>query len=123
MNGAAYASRLPDGNTLITDAGNNRIVEVDPTGAAVFVYDTNLRAGSVGTPNPTRAIRTFLGDTLISDQLNHQVIKIDPQTTNIVFSLGTIGVSGAGATQLKAPYDAKVIGDFTGQTDAEHFSW
>lgn len=29
--GAAFASRLPKGNTLITDSNNSRIIEVDPT--------------------------------------------------------------------------------------------
>jgi hypothetical protein len=34
----------------------------------------------------------------------------------IVFSQGHIQVDGAGFDQLNAPYDAKVVGDFTGLT-------
>jgi hypothetical protein len=115
LNGAAYASRLPDGNTLITDAGNNRIVEVDPDGVVMFQYDATLRPGSVAQPNPTRAIRLFNGDTIISDQFNQQVIIIDPDG-ELVFTQGVLNATGTGAAYLNAPYDAKVIGDLTGQT-------
>lgn len=44
-----------------------------------------------------------------------QVIEINPKGT-IVFSQGQIGVAGTSFNQLNAPYDAKVIGDFTGLT-------
>jgi len=44
-----------------------------------------------------------------------QVIEIDPNQ-NIVFSQGTIGVPGNGFDLLNAPYDAKVVGDYTGLT-------
>jgi outer membrane protein assembly factor BamB len=115
LNGPAFASRLPNGNTLISDASNNRILEVDPTPSVVFEYDTSLRPGSVAQPLPTRAVRLKNGNTLISDQFNHQVIEINP-AKEIVFSQGMVGVAGAGATGLNAPYDAKSIGDFTGLT-------
>jgi len=115
LNGAAFASRLPNGNTLITDSGNNRIIEVNPSGALVWQYATNARPGSVAQPNPTRAVRLASGDTLISDQFNHQVIEVDP-TGAIVFSQGQIGTPSHGFNKLNGPYDAKVIGDFTGLT-------
>ena len=115
LNGAAFASRLPNGHTLISDANNNRIVEVDAHGTVVFSFSTSARTGSVANPNPTRAVRLRNGDTLISDQNNHQVIEID-HTGKIVFSQGAIGVAGKGPNQLNGPYDAKVIGDFTGLT-------
>ena len=81
----------------------------------VWQYFTNTRAGSVANPNPTRAVRLENGNTLISDQFNMQVIEINPKGT-IVFSQGQIGVAGTSFNQLNAPYDAKVIGDFTGLT-------
>jgi hypothetical protein len=115
LNGAAFASRLPNGNTLITDSNNNRILEVDAGANVVFTYYTNTRPGSVSMPLPTRAVRLRNGNTLISDQFNMQVIEIDP-SQNIVFAQGTIGVSGNGFDMLNAPYDAKVIGDYTGLT-------
>jgi hypothetical protein len=35
---------------------------------------------------------------------------------NIVFTQGEIGVAGNGFDELNAPYDAKVVGDYTGLT-------
>jgi hypothetical protein len=115
LNGAAFASRLPSGNTLITDSNNNRILEVAPGGKVVWQYVTNTRPGSVAQPLPTRAVRLKNGNTLISDQYNDQVIEVDP-SGNIVFSQGQIGVVGTGFNELNAPYDAKVVGDYTGLT-------
>jgi len=115
LSGAAFASRLRNGNTLITDSNNNRILEVDKTGNVVFTYQTNTRPGSIASPLPTRAVRLRNGNTLISDQFNMQVIEIDPKQ-NIVFTQGTIAVAGTGFDMLNAPYDAKVIGDYTGLT-------
>ncbi len=115
LNGAAFASRLPNGNTLITDSNNNRILEVTSTGQVAWQYVTNTRTGSVASPAPTRAVRLSNGNTLISDQFNDQVIEVDP-SGNIVFSQGQIGVAGTGFNELNAPYDAKVVGDYTGLT-------
>ena len=115
LSGAAFASRLPNGNTLITDSNNNRILEVTPAGAIAWQYVTNTRPGSVAQPFPTRAVRLKTGNTLISDQFNHQVIEVDPGG-NIVFSQGQIAVPGNGFNELNAPYDAKVVGDYTGLT-------
>jgi hypothetical protein len=119
LSGPAFASRLPTGNTLITDSNNNRIVEV--TGAmpaqVVLNYSTAARNPANSTPLPTRAVRLANGDTLISDQFNHQVIEIDatPQHA-IVYTYGTLGTPGSGPNQLDGPYDAKVVGDYTGLT-------
>jgi len=115
LSGSAFASRLPNGNTLITDSNNNRILEVAPSGNVVSTFYTNARSGSVSSPLPTRAVRLKNGNTLISDQYNMQVIEIDPHQ-NIVFSQGTIAVLGNGFDLLNGPYDAKVVGDYTGLT-------
>lgn len=115
LNGAAFASRLPNGNTLITDSNNNRIIEVTVGGSVVFTFATNTRSGSVANPLPTRAVRLRNGNTLISDQFNDQVIEINP-SGEIVFTQGMIDTDGSGFDQLNAPYDAKVVGDYTGLT-------
>ncbi len=52
LSGAAFASRLEDGNTLITDSNNSRIVEVTPGGKVVWQYVTNTRPGERGTTLP-----------------------------------------------------------------------
>jgi len=115
LSGAAFASRLPDGTTLITDSNNNRILDVGSSGNVVWTYYTNTRAGSVSAPLPTRAVMLKTGNILISDQYNMQVIEID-SNQNIVFSQGTIGVPGKTFDMLNGPYDAKVVGDYTGLT-------
>ena len=115
LSGAAFASRLRDGDTLITDSNNNRIVEVDATDTIVWQYATNGEIGSNPNPLPTRAVRLHNGDTLISDQFNDRVIEITP-TFHIVFTQGALNMPGNGSDQLNGPYDAKVIGDFTGLT-------
>jgi hypothetical protein len=115
LNAAAFASRLPDGTTLITDGGNNRVVDIDSNGNVVWTYYTNARAGSVSNPAPSRAVQLRNGNVLISDQYNMQVIEINP-SQNIVFQQGTIAVPGNGFDLLNGPYDAKVIGDYTGLT-------
>jgi hypothetical protein len=115
LNGTAFASRLPDGDTLITDSNNNRVLIVTPARRVVFSYASNMRPGSIDMPLPTRAVMLRNGHILISDQFNDQVIEIS-QHKQIVFSQGTIQVDGAGFNQLNAPYDAKVIGDYTGLT-------
>jgi hypothetical protein len=114
-NGVAFASRLPNGDTLLTDSNNNRAVEVDSTDHIVWQYVTNLGADSNPNPLPTRAVRLKDGDTLISDQFNDRVIEVTPGGT-IERQIGTTNVIGDGPNQLNAPYDAKVIGDYTGLT-------
>ncbi|HEY3972133.1 MAG TPA: PQQ-binding-like beta-propeller repeat protein [Candidatus Sulfotelmatobacter sp.] len=115
LNAAAFASRLPDGSTLITDGGNNRILDVDSSGKILWTYYTNARSGSVSNPAPSRAVQLKNGNILISDQNNMQVIEID-SAQNIVWSQGIIAVAGNGFNMLNGPYDAKVIGDYTGLT-------
>jgi hypothetical protein len=120
LNGAAFASRLANGHTLITDSNNNRVVEIDAHKKVVFTYVTTNRPGSMMNPLPTRAVRLRNGHTLISDQFNDQVIEINAHGT-IVFHQGHINVDGKGHDQLNAPYDAKVVGDYTGLTPPPDF--
>lgn len=122
--GVAFASRLPNKNTLLTDSNNNRIVEVDPQDNVVWEYITNTSVSSNPNPLPTRAIRLMNENTIISDQFNHRVIIVDIQK-NLVASFGNLNLPGFGlqnASQgLNAPYDAKVIGDYTGLTPPFEF--
>jgi hypothetical protein len=124
LSGAAFASRLPNGHTLITDSNNSRVIEVDSTGTVVWSYVTNAQLGSNPNPLPTRAIRLKDGHTLISDQFNHRVIEVD-HAGSIVRQLGTLNVSGydthSAVQALYAPYDAKVVGDYTGLTPPNGF--
>jgi hypothetical protein len=120
VSGVAFASRLDNGDTLITDSNNNRAVEVDANDNVVWQYVTNTGTGSNPNPLPTRAIRLRNGNTLISDQFNQRVIEVSPAGA-IVFTQGMLNVMGNGFNQLNGPYDAKGIGDFTGQTPPRGF--
>ena len=119
-NTVAFASRLENGHTLLTDAGNSRIVEVDKHDAVVWQYLTNTDPLSNASPLPTRAVRLANGETLISDQFNDRVIAVN-HAGNIVASYGKLNVPGddpknVGQSGLNAPYDAKVVNDYTGLT-------
>ena len=124
VSGVAFASRLGNGHTLITDSNHNRIVEIDQHKHVVWEYFTctgagcNLARGS--GPLPTRAVRLASGHTLISDQYNHRVIEVD-HGKKIVRTFGQLGSLGYNPNTvadggLNSPYDAKRIGDFTGLT-------
>jgi hypothetical protein len=98
-----------------SDSNNNRIVEVDRHDQIVWQYKTNTLPGSNKNPLPTRAVRLRNGNTLISDQFNNRVIEVN-EDGHIVFQQGVLNVAGANFDRLNGPYDAKVIGDFTGLT-------
>lgn len=117
--GVAFASRLPNGNTLLTDSNNARVVEVDPKDAVVWEYFTDREPGSNTAPLPTRAIRLRNGNTIMSDQFNHRVIIVSPEGKTVA-TYGQLNTPGYGTSNtgqgLNAPYDAKVVGDYTGLT-------
>jgi hypothetical protein len=127
LGACAFASRLPNGHTLLTDAGNSRAVEVDASDKFVWQYVTDTDPKSIAAPLPTRAVRLSGGDTLISDQFNNRVIRVN-HAGQIVASYGLPLAGGDSignnvgydlhTTQkgLYAPYDAKVVGDYTGLT-------
>lgn len=130
LGNCAFASRLPNGNTLLTDAGNGtestvtRAVEVDPNDIVVWQFITNSNTESIPVPSPSRALRLANGDTIISDQFNNRVIIVN-RTNVIIAKYGLPLEFGANTgydlhtTQLGlyAPYDAKIIGDYTGITN------
>jgi len=119
VSAVAFASRLSNGDTLITDSNNSRIVEVDPRDQIVWSYVTTAQPGGSPSPLPSRAFRLKNGETLISDQFNHRVFTIDAtgQTVSQYGALNTPGYDADSAQHaLNAPYDAKRIGDYTGMT-------
>ncbi len=124
VSGVAFASRLKNGHTLITDSNHSRIVEIDRNSNVVWQYftctgaDCNLPRGT--GPLPTRAVRLRHGHTLISDQYNHRVIEVN-HAKHIVRTFGKLGDLGYNTENvadggLNSPYDAKQIGDYTGLT-------
>jgi hypothetical protein len=118
VSGLAFASRLANGHTLLTDSNNNRIVEVNRHDKMVWEYFTNTDPLSNPAPLPTRAVQLANGNILISDQFNNRVIEVN-RAKQIVASYGTINVFGFNtrdASMMNAPYSAYKIGDYTGIT-------
>lgn len=94
---------------------------VDKDDNIVWIYITNLQPGSNPNPAPTRAVQTQNGDVIISDQFNHRVLFVKKSTRQIVAQYDHLNhFFGYGTTStekgLFVPYDAKVLGDFTGIT-------
>ena len=111
-----FASRLPNGNTLIADGGNhNQVVEVAPGGGVVWTFATNGRPGASAQTDPSGAVRLANGHTLVADKGDDQILEVDA-AGKIVRTVGTMGVAGGGAGQLAEPYSARVIADYTGIT-------
>ena len=98
--------RLPNGNTVITDAGDewgngSEVFEVDPTGSRVWHCQEPLRFAHSGKRLPD-------GNTLIADTLNDRIIEVSPRG-EVVFSSDNWG-NGTGrlsdGTHLSYPNDA-----------------
>ncbi len=119
LNNPASASRLADGHTLITDSLNGRVVEVDSSSppAVVWSYSTAGRDPCGPPPQPSHAVRLANGHTVIADQFDEQIVEVDHGSpAKLLYTYGKLGVAGAGPGLLWAPYDAKLVGDYTGLT-------
>jgi hypothetical protein len=101
--------RLENGNTLITDAGcqqgsGSEIVEVDPLGNIVWIYDEGLRFAH-------GAKRLANGNTLIADTNNNRILEVTPGKV-VVFSSEEWG-NGTGklsdGSHLHYPNDAHAL--------------
>jgi hypothetical protein len=119
LNFPSSASRLPDGHTLIADTNNNRVLELDDQKNIVWSYLTITRTplGNASLATPTSAVRLANQHTLVTLIEEDQVIEVDHATSpNVVYTHGELGVAGGLPGLLNQPYDAKVVGDFTGLT-------
>jgi len=79
LNVPVFAIQLPNHNFLITDQGNNRIIEVTPKKQIVFQY------GALNNPNSAELLPN--GHILIADENNNRAIEIKRDGT-IVWSVG-----------------------------------
>jgi len=92
LNNPNSAERLENGNILISDEGNNRVIEVHPsTKTIVWKYPT------VNPPDDTLSAPAFAsrlenGHTLITDSNNNRIIEID-KTVHIVWTFPPTGSS------------------------------
>lgn len=67
LNAPTQAFRLPNGNTLIADSENRRVLEVNPKGEMAWSFDTGIEKASGGAFSfvPVRMIRMGNGNTVV----------------------------------------------------------
>ncbi len=91
------AELLENGNLLITDRNNDRVIEVDGAGQIVWLYDRLTR--------PHNGDRLPNGNTMVANSEENLVVEVDP-AGDIVWSYGG-GYPAAGSAQpLDWPRDA-----------------
>ena len=74
LNVPVAAIQLPNGNFLITDQGNNRIIEVNHKKKIVWSYGPASGPGALNGPNSAEQLKNK--HILIADQSNNRVIEI-----------------------------------------------
>lgn len=94
------AKRLENGNTLIADAGNRRVIEVSPTGEIVWQWGSWSQLNT-----PAHVDRLPDGRTLITDWGSHVVLKVSP-AGEIVWTFGEPRRGGAAPNLLHYPEQA-----------------
>jgi DNA-binding beta-propeller fold protein YncE len=92
VNFPTHVQRLANGNTLITDAGNSRILEINPQGNLVWMVGLQrpMAGDDKGLRNPNSAIRLSNGNTLIADTGNNRVVEVDTKS-NVVWQQPVAG--------------------------------
>lgn len=86
------ADRLPNGNTLVTDTRNNRVIEVAPTGETIWTAKTGIW--------PYDAERLPYGELLGSDQLDQMNSSGDTPSTTDQFTLPLLEQARAGLSYV-----------------------
>ena len=87
LNTPVQATFLPNGNVLITDQANQRVITVTPAKQIVWQYGTTGVAGSgfnqLNNPNSAQLLTN--GHVLMADESNNRVIEVDPNTLAVVW--------------------------------------
>ncbi|MBN1671054.1 MAG: hypothetical protein JXR37_08485 [Kiritimatiellae bacterium] len=103
--------RLPNGNTLISDAGaedgsGSEIIEVDPGGNVIWNYHDGLRFAHSAKRMPN-------GNTSISDTTNNRVLEVSPAGEEVFTSDSWAGGTGtlSDGSHLHYPNDAHPLPD------------
>ncbi|MEW6104513.1 MAG: PQQ-binding-like beta-propeller repeat protein, partial [bacterium] len=82
LNRPEDAFYLENGNVLIADSGNNRVIEVSKSGKVVWEYNTSIY-------RPTAVEELSNGNVLIANFGGSSVIEVDKKTNNIVWKYET----------------------------------
>jgi outer membrane protein assembly factor BamB len=108
---------LPNGHILITDQGNQRIIEVRPTdNAIVWQYGQNgvVGSGANQLSNPNAAELLANGHILISDENNNRAIEVTHTTPSQIVATftaqGTVsGVAFASRLLITDSNNARIV--------------
>jgi hypothetical protein len=85
LNVPVFAIQVANGDYLITDQSNNRLIEVDANQKIVYSYGPTHGVGAMNSPNSAEVLSD--GDILIADENRNRTFEINPaQDNEIVFS-------------------------------------
>ncbi len=107
----AHNADLQDnGNMIISDTGNDRVIEVDSSFNIVWTTDeiTFSDGSHLDYPNDANIIDD--DHVLITDRDNHRAFETD-RDGNIVWQFGVTGVLGSDDTHLDGPHNADRLPD------------
>jgi hypothetical protein len=117
LNTPVQNTYLPNGHVLITDQGNQRIIEVRPEdNSIVWQYGENGVSGvgleQLNSPNSAELLAN--GDVLIADESNNRAIEVthvygSPSTIVATFTAG--GTAGAMAFASRLPSGNTLLTD------------
>ena len=104
------------GNVFVADAGNHRIVRIDPSGAVTTFAGTLQKSGPAGDGGPATAAQLYQprdvavdkdGSLVLADTGNYRIRKVD--TAGIITTIagtGSAGFGGDGGPATAAPLDS-----------------
>lgn len=88
----------PQGNLLIADEGNQRLVLASPAGNFLWEFTTPHEIMS-----PFYAEQTPQGSFLFCDSALHMVYEIEPRDKRVIWSYGSLLIAGHGPNELCEP--------------------
>lgn len=100
LSGPLGATRAPNGDVVIADSGNNRVVELDSSNHQVWSY-------SSGLSSPGSAQRCSDGGVLICDTGNNRVLEVG-SGNSIIWAVGdgTLGILNHPSSAFRIPDSA-----------------
>ena len=107
---AHNADRLVNGNTLISDTGHDRVLEVDASGMVVWTTEAITLSDGSALSYPNDANWLAGNRVLITDRDNHRVIDIGRDGT-IHWQFGETDVRGSDADHLDGPHNSDRLGN------------
>ena len=107
---AHNADLQANGNMIISDTGNDRVIEVDSSFDIVWTSDEIVFSDGAHLDYPNDANIIDGDHILITDRDNHRVIETD-RAGNIVWQFGVTGVARSDDTHLDGPHNADRLPD------------